>query len=196
MTTDPVRAAIVLAGGRSSRFGRDKLAEPVDGERLLDRAITAVRQVVDVVLVVVAPGDRRPLPDGVTRVHDEAAFEGPLAGVAAGLRAVPRTVERAILVGGDMPAIVPAVLEALLAALDDPAVDAAVLHDGDRRRPLPSAVRLPEASTRADELLAAGERRLRALIDRPGTVDLGPERWRRLDPTGDTLRDVDIPADL
>ena len=36
-------AAIVLAGGRSSRFGRDKLAEPVDGRPLLDHAIDAVR---------------------------------------------------------------------------------------------------------------------------------------------------------
>ena len=195
MTGDPAQAVIVLAGGRSSRFGRDKLAEPIDGQRLLDRAIAAVRKVTDTVLVVVAPGDVRPLPDGVTRVHDDAPFDGPLAGAAAGLRALPATVERAVLVGGDMPAIVPAVLETLLAALDDPAVAAAALHDGERRRPLPSAVRLPAASTRADELLAAGERRLRALIEGPTTVDVGPERWRPLDPAGDTLRDVDLPTD-
>ena len=34
--------AIVLAGGRSSRFGRDKLAESIDGRPLLDRAVEAV----------------------------------------------------------------------------------------------------------------------------------------------------------
>ncbi|MGH2474787.1 MAG: NTP transferase domain-containing protein, partial [Candidatus Limnocylindrales bacterium] len=32
----PRIGAIVLAGGRSSRFGRDKLAEPMDGRPLLD----------------------------------------------------------------------------------------------------------------------------------------------------------------
>ena len=48
--------AIVLAGGRSSRFGRDKLAEIVDGRPLLDHAIDAVRAVATDIVVVVAPG--------------------------------------------------------------------------------------------------------------------------------------------
>ena len=33
---------LVLAGGRSSRFGRDKLAERIDGRTLLDSAIDGV----------------------------------------------------------------------------------------------------------------------------------------------------------
>ena len=33
--TEPTVTGLVLAGGRSSRFGRDKLAEPIDGRPLL-----------------------------------------------------------------------------------------------------------------------------------------------------------------
>jgi molybdopterin-guanine dinucleotide biosynthesis protein A len=40
----PISVAI-LAGGRSSRFGRDKLAEPIDGQPLLSRVIDAVRPI-------------------------------------------------------------------------------------------------------------------------------------------------------
>lgn len=41
-------SAIVLAGGRSSRFGRDKLAEPIAGEPLLNRTIAALGPVATV----------------------------------------------------------------------------------------------------------------------------------------------------
>jgi molybdopterin-guanine dinucleotide biosynthesis protein A len=46
--TEPGRiSAIVLAGGRSSRFPGDKLAAELDGRSLLARAIEAVRPVAD-----------------------------------------------------------------------------------------------------------------------------------------------------
>ena len=45
-------SAIVLAGGRSSRFGGDKLAGRLGGETVLDRTVDAVGAVaVDIVIV-------------------------------------------------------------------------------------------------------------------------------------------------
>ena len=99
--------AIVLAGGRSSRFGRDKLAEIIDGRPLLDHAIDAVRAVATDIVVVVAPGTMLPVPPGVRIAEDPVAFEGPLAGLAAGLAALDPAVDRLIVVGGDMPSLVP-----------------------------------------------------------------------------------------
>ena len=115
MTATETVAVIVLAGGRSSRFGRDKLAEPVDGRPLLDHAIDAARRVTTEVLVVVAPGSAPAVPAGVQVVHDAQAYEGPLAGVAAGLAATDADI--VVVVAGDMPAIVPGVLERLVAAM-------------------------------------------------------------------------------
>ena len=196
-------AGIVLAGGRSSRFGRDKLAAALDGRTLLERAVAAVAAAgADPVLVVLAPEDARPLPPGARRIHDARAHDGPLAGVVAGLAALRRDegdgarAALAIVVGGDMPTLVPTVLQRLLAALDDPAVEAAWLHDGQRPRPLPLALRIATATPIAAGLMAAGQRRLRDLPAALGAAIVDPAVWRPLDPTGASLRDVDVESDL
>lgn len=190
-------AAIVLAGGRSSRFGRDKLAEPLDGRPLLHHAIDAVRGVTSHVIVVLAPATDRDLPADVLIAHDLHAFEGPLAGLATGLAALaalPAEVTRVLVVGGDMPSLSPFVLAALAAELEAPDAPAAVGLDAGG--PLPMALRPGPARAAADALLAAGERRLRALPERLGARLLPGATWRALDPTGATLLDIDRPGDL
>ncbi len=187
--------AIVLAGGRSSRFGRDKLVEIVDGQSLLDRAILAVAAVASDVVVVIAPGGDRPIPAGARLVHDTTAFQGPLAGLAIGLVALEPDVDRAIVVGGDMPSLIPAVLARLLAALGA-TVDAAVLDVDGRPVPLPMAVQRSVALPVARSLVDDGERRLRALPLALRVTVIAEGTWRLDDPGGLTLRDVDVPSDL
>ena len=187
-------SAIVLAGGRSSRFGRDKLTEPIDGRTLLGHAIDAVRPFATEIIVVVAPDPTEvpALPADVTVVHDTLAFEGPLAGFLAGLGAAREPI--ALVVGGDMPSLVGAVLEAMLAESD--AHGAVILEQDGRPRPLPMVVRREPALATADHLIGAGERRLRALASALAAHVLPESTWRVMDPGGLTLRDVDTPADL
>ena len=187
-------AAIVLAGGRSSRFGRDKLAEPIAGRPMLDHVIERLRTVTSEIVVVTAAGAMPDIASDVDLVHDDAPFAGPLAGLAVGLRAIDPGVERVIVVGGDMPTIVPAVLDRLLLALEGR--EAAVLADDERERPLPLAVRRYAGSQAADRLVDDGERRLRALLERLDVDVIPPDRWRQDDPDGESLRDVDVPDDL
>jgi molybdenum cofactor guanylyltransferase len=187
-------SAIVLAGGRSSRFGRDKLAEPIDGQPLLQHAIDAVRLVASEVVVVVAPETILETQEHVVVIHDPSPFEGPLAGLAAGLRGARHDV--CLAVGGDSPSLVPRVLHLLVTALDDPLVDAAALIDDGRIRPLPAAVRRDSGLAGAETLLAHGQRRLRLLFEALPTDTVPEAVWRRLDPDGATLRDIDTPADL
>jgi len=195
--TTRAASAIVLAGGRSSRFGRDKLAELVDGRPLVAHAVEAVRAVAGDVLLVLGPD--APASDelgvrAVRAVRDPRPFEGPLAGLATGLEAVREPVT--LVVGGDMPGLVPEVLAALLAALDDEAVEAVVLGLDHVPRPLPLAVRVGAATVAAGELLARGERSLRELLRVLRTSELPEADWRRLDPSAASLRDVDRPEDL
>lgn len=187
-------SAIVLAGGRSSRFGRDKLAEPIAGRALLLHAIDAVRPFAGEVLVVVAPGARPDLPAGVRIVADAMPFEGPLAGLLAGLGAANEPM--ILVTGGDMPELVGGVLEALSSPFDRPGTEAAVLEQAGRARPLPMVLRREPGMAAAARLTANGERRLRALVDALTTIVIAEEAWRAFDPDGRSIRDVDTEADL
>jgi molybdopterin-guanine dinucleotide biosynthesis protein A len=195
-------SAIVLAGGRASRFGGDKLAAELDGASVLAATIAAVRPLADGVIVA---GPRLPtgLPAGsgpVALVRDVEPFTGPLAALANVLaQTEPEPGDIAVVVGGDMPRLVPEVVQAMLARLaSDPAVDAVLLEasDAPRRQILPLAIRLAPAARAAGAAVAAGDRSLGALVDRLRLVELPAASWRQADPEGGTLLDVDTPADL
>lgn len=202
MSIPPV-TAIVLAGGRSTRFGSDKLAALVAGRPLLHRAIHAVADVADEVVVVLAPGAPVPtLPERlaprITIARDAVARAGPLAGLAAGLAAA--THPRALLVAGDQPFLRVAVLGALLDELGDPGrpdgPDVAVLADGDSLWPFPVALRVATVRPAAAAALVGPDRRLFTLFGRLRVARVPEARWRALDPGGDTLRDVDTRDDI
>ncbi|HEY7970931.1 MAG TPA: molybdenum cofactor guanylyltransferase [Candidatus Limnocylindrales bacterium] len=191
---------IVLAGGRSSRFGSDKLAaEVAGGLTLLEASVLGIAPLVTEVIVVLTPGDDRRLPMAgvpVRRVADPESFEGPLVGLRAGLDAATEPI--VLAVGGDMPAMRAPVLAALLRALlaADASVGAAVLATRGRLVPLPAALRTGRASDEVGRLVDDGERRLRSVFSRLPTRVLEDVEWRPLDPEGDTLRDVDRAEDL
>lgn len=187
--------AIVLAGGRSSRFGRDKLAEPIDGRPLLDLAVEATLSIAADVVVVVAPGVERVVPAGARIVHDRDAYLGPLAGLAIGLAALDPDVERVIVVGGDMPTLAPSVLRRLIDGLGL-GVSAVLLGTSGDPAPLPAAFDRRAAQAVGEALLAAGERRLRALAARLETAVMPVAAWADDDPTAATLRDIDRVEDL
>jgi molybdopterin-guanine dinucleotide biosynthesis protein A len=161
---------------------------------MLERAVASMRAACDEVVVVLPPDGGPPAPAGVLVARDAASFEGPLAGVHAGLVAATRDV--AVVAGGDMPELRPAVLEAMLRRLRDGPAPAVALLEGARVRPLPCAVRVAAARDAARALLAAGRRRLRDLLADLDVDGIDERTWRALDPTGGTLLDVDAPGDL
>ena len=210
MTTDAIGASaargpdhdvsgIVLAGGRSSRFGSDKLAADLDGTSLLDRAVAGVAAVAAEIVVVLEPGVERTVAavDRPVRfVADPERHGGPLVGLLAGLEVVEQPL--VLVVGGDMPDLRADVLRHLVRSLraSDPAVGAIALRSRGALAPLPVAVRTGAATDVARRLVGDGERRLRSLFDHLPTRILEEGEWRPLDPDEATLRDVDVPADL
>ena len=190
-------SAIVLAGGRSSRFAAEKLATDVDGAPLLHHAVRVTAGVCAEVLVVGAPsGLPVALPDGLTSVPivvlDVDASQGPLVALvdAAG----SASHDRLLVVGGDMPHLVPAVLRRLL--------DWDVLHEGvclvhdDRAQPFPTGLDRAATLARGARLVASGERSLRSLITSLAVERIPESKWRTLDPHAATLHDVDRPEDV
>lgn len=195
----PGVTGIVLAGGRSRRFGSDKLRAEIDGRTLLDHAVAAVGAVAGEILVVVGPGDDRTLPRSsrpIRRVTDREAGGGPLIGLLAGLEAAAEPL--VVVVGGDMPTLLPDVLTLMIRTLTaaDRAIAAVVLTARGRSEPLPAVVRTGAASDVVGRLVADGERSLQGLFTRLPTRALDEGEWRPLDPSGATIRDVDRPSDL
>ncbi|WP_332898163.1 molybdenum cofactor guanylyltransferase [Haladaptatus sp. CMSO5] len=103
------RAAVILAGGRSTRFGEaDKAVAPLAGvpmiRRVADRLVAEISE-----LVVNCRSDQTAAireamagyPHPVTFAEDEEPDEGPMAGIKTGLRAVE--AEYTIVVACDMP---------------------------------------------------------------------------------------------
>jgi molybdenum cofactor guanylyltransferase len=193
----PGATGIVLAGGRSTRFGSDKLGVLVEGIPLLHHPILRLAEVCCEVLVVLAPDAEEPAtPLGVPvrLVRDASEGQGPLAGVLAGLSEVG--TDWALVAGGDMPTLQTSVLVEMLRVGAQAGVDAVVLQDGDRSRPLPLVLRSLPAREAAHALLHAGERRLGALPEALRTAAIDEPTWVGLDPQRATLRDVDEPLDL
>ncbi|HJS27110.1 MAG TPA: molybdenum cofactor guanylyltransferase [Actinomycetota bacterium] len=190
-------AGVVLAGGRSTRFGRNKLAEPYRGMPLLHHAALRLGEVCGRIVLVLAPEAAEPsMPPGVDVLiaRDPTEGEGPLAGLHAGLLAAPSDL--ALVAAGDMPDLQTRVLLELLQVADQAPVDAVALQDGDRYRPLPCVVRSAAAADAGHTLLHAGRRALRDLLDALRVAVIDEATWVALDPGRRTLFDVDVPSDL
>src|SRR5438552_12785930 len=75
---------------------------------MLQRVVRVLREVVDPVVVVAAPGqDVPPLPPDVEIVRDEIEGKGPLGGLAAGLAALEGKADAAYLSSCDVPFLAP-----------------------------------------------------------------------------------------
>ena len=187
----------MLAGGRSTRFGRDKLAVDVGGRPLLHYPILRLLEVCDRVVVVIGAEGEEPtlLTDApATIARDTIADEGPLRGLAAGLQGADAPL--AVVVGGDMPDLQPAGLRQMLRAARETMAVAVVLSDGGQARPLPLIVATERAIAATTTLLDRGGRSLLELLDAVSTVVVDEPTWTALDPERRSLIDVDEPVDL
>lgn len=197
-------AGIVLAGGRSSRFGRDKLLAEFAGEPLLWRPLRALGGAgCPEIVVVIGPETPEPavpreLGSIVRFARDPEPFGGPLVGLRSGLAATQAA--RVIVVAGDQPGLRPALLAAMaeaLAARSGPEIvgAAALVDPAGVTRPLPCALDRPLALSVATRLLTAGERSLRAVLAALDAREIPEAAWRPLDPDAGWTQDVDLPGD-
>jgi molybdopterin-guanine dinucleotide biosynthesis protein A len=107
---------IVSAGGLSTRFGSPKALAQVGGERVVDRAAAALREVVGADNVRCIANDAElGAAIGLPFRGDVLVGRGALAGLHAALVwARDEFVEGALIVGCDMPFIAPSLLQELL----------------------------------------------------------------------------------
>lgn len=181
--------AVVLAGGASRRMGRDKALLELDGQRLVDRAVTRLATVADHVLV--ASGARSLGRDD--EVPDAPDCTGPLAGILAALRRTEADLLAVVPV--DAPDIDPRVMARLAALCRTSGRAACVLHADGHVQAL-HAVIASAARPAVEARVAAGERSPRGLLAWLDARCVDADGWSDLDATGRTIRDWDAPDDV
>jgi molybdenum cofactor guanylyltransferase len=148
-------------------MGRDKanlpFADPSMGETtLVERAVATLHTRCAPVFVVAAPGQPLPKLDAVV-LRDDVRGVGPLLATARGLRAAADAgVELAFVCAVDMPYLDVDLIDALVG----PAVrlGAEVVLPWDGRDHYLAGVYRTSLAARADKLVAADERSMRALV--------------------------------
>jgi len=125
------RAGYVLAGGRSSRMGRDKALLPIQGRTLVERVARAVEAAAGSVVLVGNPALSE--CTGYPAIPDIYPGEGPLGGILTALRHTG--AEWNLVTACDMPELTPAFLTYLF--------DTALRSGGDIVMPA-GATGLPE----------------------------------------------------
>lgn len=103
-------SAIILAGGKSSRMGRDKALIEIFGEPLVARVARVISPLFES-LIVVANGDLEAVLPDAAIVKDIFPEKGPLGGIHAGLTA--SRSEENFVVACDMPFVSPAVIQTI-----------------------------------------------------------------------------------
>jgi molybdopterin-guanine dinucleotide biosynthesis protein A len=164
-------------------MGRDKSSLPFGpGETMLQRVVRLVSEAVPTehIVCVAAPDQPLPaLPKGVRVVRDAVQHPGPLAGLAAGLKALPAEVAAVFAAGCDAPLLAPAFIARMFDQLGDHQI--AAPHDGERWHPL-AAVYRTNLLPHIELLLAAGKRSLVAVLEAADTRRVSTEQLRDVDP--------------
>ena len=116
-------SGIILAGGKSSRFGKDKSRLELAGRRVLENLLEVLGQFpFQRLAVVTARGKAESWPEGIEILPDDQEGLGPIGGITTALRHLPGGV---LVAACDMPLISAPLVEWLLDQYD-PQADAVI----------------------------------------------------------------------
>jgi molybdopterin-guanine dinucleotide biosynthesis protein A len=180
--------AVVLAGGASSRMGSPKALLRFGRETLIERVVGRLKSIAGEVVVVSGPHLRLPPLPGARIVDDEVPLQGPLAGIVYGLRAARSEI--VFVCGCDHPFLEQALVTRLVESATG--ADGAVPVVAGVAQPLLAAYqRRIEPIVAA--LLASGERRALALVERVPLREVAEADLAVADPGLRSFLDVDTP---
>ena len=179
---------LILAGGNSRRMGRDKASLPAGTGTLVEYIATRLTPVVDEVLISVAqPGVA---VSGGRLVIDRLPGVGPLGGMHAGFLEARQPL--VWVVACDLPDVEPS-LGSLLRE-HATGVDAVVPQAGDQLEAV-CAVYRPRVARSIENLVARGQRSVRALLDVIPMRVIAPDEVCRVDPELRSFRNLNTPSD-
>ncbi|MCY4415215.1 MAG: molybdenum cofactor guanylyltransferase [Chloroflexi bacterium] len=188
--------AIILAGGISRRFGRDKAVEPFAGEPMIRRVIHRSAEAVNAaeVLVVVGSLERAgelPLDPQHRVAVDAFPNSGSLGGIYTGL--LNAQTEWGLVTACDMPFLESSLLQHMAHCRSG--VDAVVPVRGGRPEPI-HALYSRRCLPAIHDRLLAGELKISGFYDRVTVRYLLDDELKRFDPELWSFFNINRPEDL
>jgi molybdopterin-guanine dinucleotide biosynthesis protein A len=180
---------VVLAGGQSRRFGRDKALLTLDGETLLSRAVRTLGEVAGEVLVL-GPPQRAEQAPGARVLPDERPGDGPLPALAMALHEMRG--DRIVAVATDMPLLNAALLAFLLDRSEQ--YDVTVPRVGGRTQQL-HAVYAAGCLPQIEVQLERGDLKIDRFFPLVRTLIVEEEEIARLDPGLHSFKNINTEAD-
>jgi molybdenum cofactor guanylyltransferase len=187
-------SAFVLAGGKSSRMGRDKALLEIAGETLIERTVKLAAPVTSTVRMV-----------GGAKLFESFAFEviedgwpgaGPLGGIATALRATE--TEWNLILACDLPYLTAEWLAYLAARAQNSGADAIVPLSERGPEPL-CAVYRKRCAFAARGAVEDGRLRVQDFIaklrEEHQLETVEPAVWNRFDSGGRLFKNMNEPAD-
>jgi molybdenum cofactor guanylyltransferase len=189
----------VLAGGGSTRFGRDKALVEFGGTPLLLQIVKLAQACVSPVTVIASAERYRHLGVDLEIVEDRWPGEGPLGGIITALQhsaAIAPPCRWSLILSCDMPFLSREWLQYL--------VSRALAARSDTQIILPYTAHGPEplcACYRTDAVAAlrnvfdSGVRKVTAALKQLPTEVLDESAWKRFDSAGQLFSNMNTPAD-
>ena len=183
--------AFILAGGKSTRMGRDKAFVDYSGRTLLARALDLARSVTPDVHIV---GSRERFAEFAPVVEDKFRECGPLGGIHAAL--VASQTELNLILAVDMPFVSTAFLHySLTQARSARDADAVVPRAGGRWQPL-CAIYRRKFSVTAESALRVGRNRIGQLFDEIRLRVIDADELQGAGFSLDIFQNLNTPEDL
>jgi molybdenum cofactor guanylyltransferase len=183
-------AGFILAGGRSSRMGRDKAMLEIDGVTMIDRAVDLMERSGLEPAVVGSFGESSRID--VRLIPDDWPGAGPLGGIATALRDTQTPWN--LVIACDMPYLTTEWLGFLLRRVRESSADAVVPMNEGGAEPM-SAVYHKRGETTIRTALGNGTRKVTDGLAKLRVDYIEREEWKGFDSEGFLFKNMNEPAD-
>ncbi|MGD0545959.1 MAG: molybdenum cofactor guanylyltransferase [Candidatus Acidiferrales bacterium] len=183
-------SGFVLAGGKSSRMGRDKALLEIDGESLIARSTRLVRAVLKEPVVIASTPGYGAL--GLKIVADDFPGYGPLGGIATALHVSTKPWN--LVIACDLPYLTKTWLEYLIERALKSVADAVVPMNVRGPEPL-CAMYHKSAEARIRTAVEGGMRKVTDSFATLCVEYVEPSEWKGFASGGVLFKNVNSPAD-
>jgi molybdopterin-guanine dinucleotide biosynthesis protein A len=190
----------VLAGGASSRFGRDKALVRFGARPLLLEIVQLVRTYTSEVAVIAGAQKYRDLAANLEIIEDQWPGEGPLGGIITALQhtaAADPSVEWNLILGCDMPFVTAEWLQFLVTHAREANKEIQVIlpHSAHGPEPLCACYRTSAADP-LKTVFDRGVRKVTQALKEVRTEVLDESAWKRFDSAGRLFWNMNTSADF